>query len=41
VEETQLHNKAMEDGGRRWVGVFIFSFLGGVESYLETYLDKS
>jgi hypothetical protein len=34
----RLYNKVMEDGGGRRVGVFIFSFLGKVESYLESYL---
>ncbi len=38
AEEKQLRNEAMEDGGRRQVGVFIFSFLGGVKSYLDSYL---
>jgi hypothetical protein len=34
--------KAMEDGGRRRAArVFVFSFLGKVESYLESYLDES
>jgi hypothetical protein len=37
AEEKQLHDKTMEDGGRRWVGrgkVFIFC---GIESYLQSY----
>jgi hypothetical protein len=34
--------KAMEDGGRRLAaGVFSFSILSRVESYLKSYLDKS
>ncbi len=31
----------LEDRGGRLAGVFIFSFLGMVESYLKSYLDKS
>jgi hypothetical protein len=44
VEEKQLHDKAMEDGGKQQAGLcgvggvlIIFSFLGGVESYLQSY----
>ncbi len=44
AEEKQLHNKAMEDGGRQRVAgaargrvLTFFSFLGGVESYLQSY----
>ncbi len=42
VEEKQLHDKAMEDGCRQWagqcgVGCSLFSFLGGDESYLQSY----
>ena len=36
-----LHDKVMEDGGGGRVGVLIFSFLGKVESYFESYLDES
>jgi hypothetical protein len=41
VEEKLFCNKVMEDGDGRWAGVFIFSFLGKVKSYLESYLDES
>ncbi len=42
VEENQLRDKATEDGGRQQAGragrvVHFFSFLGGVESYLQSY----
>jgi hypothetical protein len=42
AEETQLCNKVMENGGgRQAAGCIHFFFLGGVESYLESYLGKS
>ncbi len=43
AEEKQLQDKVMEDGGawKRGGDVYFFSYLGGVESYLESYLDKS
>jgi hypothetical protein len=41
VPRQMLLNKVMEDGGGRRAGVFIFSFLGRVESYLKSYLDES
>ncbi len=42
VQWQRLHDKVMEDGGGRRMGVFIIflflAFLGRVEYYLESYL---